>query len=404
MKKREEGIPNWAGVNNDGRYYYYDGLAKGKGKRVQRRGGRNREEALITLREVLADLQRGYDLNIDIDTTWAVLLQKWVETHDNQLPEGTLRTRKSAIDSRILPAIGSVLLVQTDITTLTKVVDFCVSKGTVNSNTLEGTVTTLKVVSEWAADRGYLKEEVFGSSQRVARVLRRGKERIRARGLSGDSDSMIKPLSVCPTWTDIEGLASATSDVVLKRTEDEVWSLRAEAAVRVSAGTGLRMCELLELTVSDIDLDTGTIKLWRQLDRYSPAGRNRKFAPLKHRNQMKKQQFRQVIMWAKVKADVELLIENADKDGNLFPAPQKASWLADWWGTVLAEAREVSGFAWKPHWLRHHYGSYSLAPRTEGGMGISAARLQESLGHRSLETTLKTYVHATEEGNIGWAE
>lgn len=404
MKKRPEGIPEWAGVNNDGRYYYWDGLAKGKGKRVQRRGGRNAAEAEVKLREVIADLQRGFALNIDINTTWSVLLQKWVEAHDNQISEGTMRARKSAIDSRILPAIGSVLLVQTDITTLSKVVDHCVAKGTINSNTLEGTVTTLKIVGEWAADRGYLKEEPFGTSQRISRVLKRGKERINARGLPSDSDSMIKPLSECPTWGDITDLALATFEVVLKRTEDPVWSERASAAVRVSAGTGLRMCELLGLTVEDVDQTAGVIKLWRQLDRYSPAGKRRKYAPLKHRSKMLKQQHRKVIVWAKVKSDVQFLIDHADVDGHLFPAPEKASWLADWWGTVLAEARAASGFRWKPHWLRHHYGSYSLAPRSEGGVGMSPARLQHSLGHKSLDTTLKTYVHPTDESEVGWVE
>lgn len=404
MKKRPEGIPEWAGVNNDGRYYYWDGLAKGKGKRVQRRGGRNAVEAEVRLREVIADLQRGFALNIDINTPWSVLLQKWVEAHDTLLIEGTMRTRKSAIDSRILPAIGSVLLVQTDITTLSKVVDHCVAKGSISSNTLEGTVTTLKIVGEWATDRGYLKEEPFGTAPRISRVLKKGKDLINARGLESDSDSTTKPLSECPTWDDIENFAASASEVALKRTGDTVWSARASAAVRVSAGTGLRMCELLGLTVDDVDQSAGLIKLWRQLDRYSPAGKTRKYAPLKHRTKMIKQQNRMVIVWAKVKSDIEFLIENADADGHLFPAPQSASWLADWWGTVLAEARTKCGFRWKPHWLRHHYGSYSLAPRSEGGVGMSAARLQHSLGHKSLETTLKTYVHPTDESEVGWVE
>lgn len=404
MRNQPADIPDWAGANNDGRYYYWDGLAKGKGRRVQLRGGKNREQALTRLREKLADLERGFDLNIDINTTWATLLQKWVEAHDQILTEGTIRTRKSAIDARIMPAIGSVLLVQTNITTVSKVVDFCVAKKTVSAITLEGTVTTLKVVGEWAADRGYLKEDPFGTSQRISKVLRKGKSQIDERGESNDSSSEIKPMSACPKWSDVTGLALAGSVVVSRRTDDSIWAERMAAGLRVSAGTGLRMCELLGLTVEDVDLERGVIKLWRQLYRYAAVGNVRKFAPLKHRKLMKRSDFRPVIVWAKVKDDLKFLIENADTDGNLFPTPETAKWLADWWGSVLAEAREQSGFSWKPHWLRHHYGSYSCASREDGGLGLSYAKVQASLGHKKLETTMNTYVHMIDDENMGWVE
>ncbi len=368
------------------------------------RGGKNLEEALAALRIVLADLQRGFDLNIDIDTPWAVLLQKWVEAHDGVIPEGTMRTRKSAIDSRIIPAIGNDRLIEAGITTISKVIDHCVAKGTVNGNTLKGTVSTLRTIGYWAGDRGYLPVDAFGDEKRINNAVNAGKllipKHIQARDAQGNSKSKDE----CPTWDDIVTLAEAAHSVALKRTSEDAWAVRAESAVRVSAGTGLRMCELLGLQVGDIDMQTGIITLWRQLDRYEPVGSERCYAPLKRRESMLKKDSRLVIVWASVKADLQLLIDNADDEGNLFPAPKCARWLADWWGKVLTEACEQSGFAWKPHYLRHHYASYSISTVKEGGLGMSIARVQASLGHKHPETTTRAYLHPTAEGLSGWVE
>ena len=40
----------------------------------------------------------------------------------------------------------------------------------------------------------------------------------------------------------------------------------------MQAGSGLRQCELLALTTSDVSLSEGTIKVDKQLDRYIPWG------------------------------------------------------------------------------------------------------------------------------------
>jgi hypothetical protein len=315
-----------------------------------------------------------------------------------------MRSRKSAIDSRIIPAIGNELLVQTGIATLTKVVDHCVAKGTVNGRTLEGTISTLKMVAQWAADRSYLAQDVFGHEERIARVVKHGKTLISGRRQVSKSDSIGKFVNVCPTWDDVVTLAEAAGCVALERTSEEAWAERARAAVRVSAGTGLRMCELLGLQVSDVDMQSGIIKLWRQLDRYKAVSPVHHYAPLKHRSGMDSEEFRSVIVWAKVKDDLQYLINEADDDGCLFPAPECAHWLADWWGKVLTEARVQSGFKWSPHWLRHHYGSYSIATKREGGLGMSIARVQVSMGHMSPEVTTRTYLHPTAEGLSGWVE
>jgi integrase len=50
---------------------------------------------------------------------------------------------------------------------------------------------------------------------------------------------------------------------------------------------------------------------------------------------------------------------------------------------------------WRPHFTRHAYGSYSLAPESSGGLGWSVKSVQESMGHRSEVTTMEIYRHVT---------
>lgn len=48
-----------------------------------------------------------------------------------------------------------------------------------------------------------------------------------------------------------------------------------------------------------------------------------------------------------------------------------------------------------PHFLRHAYGSVSLAPLDLGGLGWSLRLVSESLGHVDTRTTERIYVHPT---------
>ena len=111
---------------------------------------------------------------------------------------------------------------------------------------------------------------------------------------------------------------------------------------------------------------------------------------------------RRVRTWLSVKRDLTALVNAAGTDGALLPPINGATWWADQWGVILAEAMADCGWHWAPHYLRHHYGSYSTAPKSKGGKGMDYPTVQKSLGHASLKVTLSTYIHSTASDEKGW--
>ena len=177
-------------------------------------------------------------------------------------------------------------------------------------------------------------------------------------------------------------------------------SLMSSSAIRIAASTGVRPCELLALTSDRIDLANGIIRIDRQLDRYKAWDGTGELptAPPKYGRK------RNIVVGAKVRADLEAAIADAaSSNGILFPPYQAQRWWPAAWGGLLLSARAGAGWELPGHWLRHHYGSFSLASREVGGMGLPAAEVQHSLGHKNLTTTLETYISPT-RSQTGWAE
>jgi integrase len=396
----------WCGINGDNRIWYWTGGEYKVGDRVVARGGSSREEAEKKLRQIANDIERGGSLNIDEGTTWSVLLARWVEEHDTDR-EGTIRTRKSAIDAVLIPAIGDVLIVRTSRATLAKVVDHCLHKTGIGERRYDTVMQTLSVVVQWATQREYLMRSPFGDSDEVSEATRLGRKRIRnARSTGAKQVKTSYSRQDVPTWAVIQLLAKAV-EFVVRRTDNCTMSARRLAAgVRVAAGTGLRECELLGLIDTDVDFVNGYINLWRQLDRYSTHGSHMVYGPLKSSDRMDKSSPQRVRVWKKVEKDLKFLVKNAAPTGELFVMPSKAQCknVITWWEQRTKTARTNAGFAWPLHILRHHYGSYSTATREEGGMGMSYAAVQKSMGHKSLKTTMETYIHSVNTETEGWVE
>jgi hypothetical protein len=58
----------------------------------------------------------------------------------------------------------------------------------------------------------------------------------------------------------------------------------------------------------------------------------------------------------------------------------------------LVEAQAAAGWLdrWGTHWLRHHYATYSLAPKPDG-FGLPLSLVSASLGHSKQSFTLDCY-------------
>lgn len=388
-------LPKWIRVFKDGRIAYYPGQVIGKGnERKVLRGGKTYEEALKRAEEIVAEVEIGAKLKIDLDATWATLFLQWERHHVNVIAEGTYRARLSAINRRLLPTIGDVRLIDTDRSTLVAVIDAAVASGN-GSSSLESEVQTLTSIAKWAEERLWLPEDSFGPITKVRQAIKRGKA---LASRSNKSESEIH-LHDVPSWDDVERLSNAFREIILEETGDAVIADRCAAAIRVNAGTGLRQCELLALTASDVNLATGVVVVNKQLDRYVPWIPNTPMATAPPKFELT----RHVRAWAQVKDDLEFLVEHVGNDGLLVPRIGKATLWADAWAKRQDKARESIGWGWTQHYLRHHYGSYSTASRDDGGLAQSYPAVQKWMGHAHLETTMRTYIHDV-SANAGWVE
>lgn len=391
-------LPEWIHVWDDFRIGYYPSGAKGKGARKVVRGGKSWADVERRVRQIRAEVQAGMSLKVDQDATWTTLCAAWAAQHADNIPEGTYRLRLSAINSHILPAIGSVRLVETDSTTLNAIIESFLETSNGQSR-FKVVIQTLRVIEGWARRKKWVIPNCFGSDSDVREAISSAEATIITRKGIVDHDDVSITMADVPTKADVEALAKAVQEIAERRIGVKGSGLRYARAIRVAAASGLRMCELLGLTVDKVDLKNGFIMVDHQLDRYVSWAPNEPMptAPPKSRRK------RKVRVWRSAERDLRALVNEAGPDGVLLPPINNASWWADQWGHLLAEAIKECGWRWTPHYLRHHYGSYSTAAKSRGGKGMDYPTVQKSLGHASLKTTLDTYIHSTASDESGWA-
>lgn len=169
-----------------------------------------------------------------------------------------------------------------------------------------------------------------------------------------------------PTVAEVQAIAAAAPD-------------HCQAAVILAAGTGLRVSELLGLTVDRVDFLRGVVTVDRQLvDR---RGAEPVFGPLKTRSSL-----RDVPIPRDLVEVVSAHLARFPSDGLIFRTAQGLPWRRprfthgwEQWRT-RAGAEEV-----RFHDLRHFYASALIAS------GQSVKVVQERLGHESAATTLDVY-------------
>lgn len=100
-------------------------------------------------------------------------------------------------------------------------------------------------------------------------------------------------------------------------------------------------------------------------------------------------------VWSHARASLEWLVANA-VDGWLVPPDDGRAWWLDALNKRINKACVQLGWddGQRCHWLRHRYGTYSIAPAPIG-YGLDPTDVSRWLGHSSLAVTQEMYVHST---------
>ena len=307
------------------------------------------------------------------------------------------------------------------------------SGAPVAANTIKKRRVSLKHFGTWLLTNGYVERHPFHFLEAVNvedQIAMKAERRMRALARvnnvnfssDGDDDSAIG-LEDVPTLFIVSQLSDAIRMVESHGTRlldlrnrplspDAAWQTSQQPMLEVA--TGLRLCETLALHTSRIDLATLTIGVDRQLEPRRPwrVGVAPPLIPPKHNKS------RTANVWPVYAESLERLMHHADSHTNgwLFPPTGRQLWRAkaretEWNRATklmkLLRAESICGgvpeeelpalWTWRPHYTRHTYGSYSLAPVESGGLGWSVLSVKESMGHQSEKTTTEIYRHVTSE-------
>lgn len=148
------------------------------------------------------------------------------------------------------------------------------------------------------------------------------------------------------------------------------------------AKTGLRFSEALAVTPADFDFNRQTLSVSKTWDYKSGGG----FVPTKNRSSVRKVQ----IDWQLI-VQFSALIKGHPEDEPLFVEKDKKVYNSTA-NDVLARVCERAGVpVISIHGLRHTHASLLLFA------GVSIASVAKRLGHASMNTTEKTYLHIIQE-------
>lgn len=302
----------------------------------------------------------------DVALTVAELAGMFIDARQGRRAEGTMKNYRSKISKWVLPTIGAMRCVDvTPFVVQTLVID---KAAEVNE---PSTVATLRDsvlsplfgfgrdnvpdLSTWAPLHGVEVPTVNLTQQ----------------------DAMFIPMTQRPTTQQV----SLIADLFESQDRHDVSLL-----VLVMAHMGLRLGEALALRTIDLDFQAGRCEVRRQL-----TGREIKpFAKGgKHR-----QTFIPGFMLDRLEARVA---EVGGGDRWLFPSlkvvgrPMSQENFRDhFW----AQARPLLGGIKydTPHGLRHHFGTWCLAPVEDGGLGLTTMEVCFLMGHSSPSITERTYL------------
>ena len=275
----------------------------------------------------------------------------------------TWRTRRSYLLSRVAPIVGEVACGDWDREVTWQVVDALRAQG-LRESTIASVLRGLSAAATFGVERGYLPE-----GANPAKGIR----------LQTDPDRHIDRDEL-PTAADIEKLATCMVEIT-----GRPWRTLQPL---LCAYSGLRVGEMLALHGSDIDLETGTIKIERQVLTAVPGA---KVEAPKYNSR------RQTIYPAWLDDEIAARVAEVG-DGPLFPGVRYTHEpYRSFCSIGFDPARERAGWPrdstgrhrWSIHTLRHYFCTWALS---SDGLGLDVADVQRFAGHRDPSTTWRLYV------------
>lgn len=223
-------------------------------------------------------------------------------------------------------------------------------------------------VEAYVADRAWAASTV---ARKIA-SLRAFHEFLRRRGLADDNPALqIRPPRRTRPLPDVLTVAEVESLLKAPRGEKPA-AMRDRALLEVAYATGLRVSELVRLTLEEVDLEEDLVRCFgkRSRERVAPFGGKAKRALVQYLEG----------------ARAHFLRDRSERSVFLTRLGRRFTRMGYW---KLLEGYRVSAGIERPispHTLRHSCATHLL----EGGCDLRV--VQEFLGHRSIETT-RIYTH-----------
>jgi integrase/recombinase XerD len=220
--------------------------------------------------------------------------------------------------------------------------------GGISSNSISRGLVAVKMLYKFLVQENFIKDNVAG-------IL--------------ESPKLIRPLPNVMGMQDVENL--------LNSPDLRDWmGIRDKAALELMYATGMRVSELVELTVEGLNLDVGFIKCRGKGDkeRIVPIGRKAREAVVRYMEKVRPKLL-------KNKQDPHLFLSRLGK---------KISRVSFWKMIKKCQKKARIKREITPHTLRHSFATHLL----EGGADLRV--VQEMLGHSDISTT-QIYTHINKE-------
>lgn len=365
--KRRDGDP--VRVYADGRIAYWTGGVAGVGeRRFERLPDRASAEHRATELRAAGKNHRRPRPSRTLDELAQFMLE---DMRKAGAPEGTVRQYKSNWNTWVPAEVGSVPCSEAGIEHLSAILSG-LSANKSSLGTINAVIRTLNAVIRTGQLHGWLASDDLGTPahrRQAYKVARR-------RAADANRGVAVITREMCPTVEEVDAFASAMA---------EAYPGYGDRLVYAAFSSGLRLCEVLAVTVTDVDLKKGRVRVDKQLDRY---GNWPDTALPKHGRT------REAVFWSAYQWVWAGLVADAKRAGRsqLFPLHRSTTKFADRVGVFCREARIESGTTWGFHWLRHAYATWSLASPEDGGYGLDLPSVSKWLGHGRTSVTHDLYV------------
>lgn len=353
----------------DGRVAYWTGGAPGVGKRKFERFATeaDAQERAVELRDGSTGASQPRSRRT-LNQLAQFMLDDLRSSH---APEGTVRQYKSNWNLWVPDDVKRVACSEAEIKEISRVMSRLAEKKA-SLVTTNAVIRTLNAVIRTGQLNNWLRGDDLGTlahRKEAYKVARR-------RAADTNRGAAVITADMCPTVDEVDRFAAAMATV---------YPEYGDRLVYAAFSSGLRLCELLSLTVDDVDLRRCTVRVERQLDRY---GNWPDTAPPKH-GRVRTAQYWSAYgdVWRSLVGDAKRA-----RRPHLFPLHRSKTKFADRVGVFCREARQSSGTTWNFHWLRHAYATWSLASEADGGYGLDLPSVSKWLGHGRTSVTQDLYV------------